>query len=298
MASRKQPSLKAFPEHTGDYQLFPESSYLDILADKFQVRLVLLAAGYLIFGLVQYSVFNNVIIYQSVQHELRHPTSIVGPSSTENLPDVFHDLLQPLGLRDDSTFFQIVDTTPYALFVLGVAYMFFKGETRRFVYMCGTLMFLLMMNSIVGNVTIQPDAHLGGTKRCFEKNGYDPKHDSHLGLWIFNIARGSQGCNDMMWSGHTKVSIFGVMVFDKSISQREGGGVLSVIVRVFLWVSLATFCVALIAVRAHYTADVFVSALLCIGFFHHKPFHEFVWRVSCYLVGLRGSTKESETLLP
>merc|ERR1719313_1289820 len=67
---------------------------------------------------------------------------------------------------------------------------------------------------------------------------------------------------------------------------------LALSLQILLWMFLVLFCIMLIAVRAHYTADVFIAALMCIGSLTHSALQEAVWRLSCWSVGLRQPEKD------
>lgn len=272
-----------FAKFAGDSRTSPNSSWRSIIGDKFQVRLVALAALLAGLGLCLYAFSNNVILFLSVRAELAGANN-VGPQAPESLPDVVHELLGPLGLKDPGPARVVIDIIPYTILPLGVFYMFYCGETRRIVNLSGVLFFLLLCNGIAGTVTVMPDAHPGGPQWCFSKFDDEAKEKMKTsGVWMMNLAQGAFACNDMMWSGHTMNTAFGVMIFDRVLKQRHT----ALVVRVLLWSILVVYCFLLLGVRVHYSSDVFIALLLAVSFFHHAPFTEWIWASSCWVVGLR-----------
>lgn len=278
-----------FIKFSGD-QCAGNSSWRTIWADKYQIRLVLLAFVYMCIGWTTYAVSNNILLWKSIQKG-----GLVGPEGDFALPDLFHDLLGPIGIKDDGALYIMVDMFPYLLFPSGCLYMLYCGETRRIVNLSSVIVVLLCLNAVAGIITIQPDAHT--PKRCFALLNLDVPALTDPGWWFLNVRQGAFVCNDMMWSGHTAHTTLGILTFDRVLKTRGKAllGYWGVVgVRLLLWTLLVVFCLVLLATKVHYSADVFVALVLATAFFHHAALHEGVWHLSCRLVGLTDDDADGE----
>jgi len=269
-----------------------------ILKSPPQLKLVALGCVWYMFQMAAYAFLANLLVWITFHNvKSRSPGypgadyGSDGPScanKTELYDSGFHytpDLsYRPFWLK---TIF--VDMMVTMAQVLPPTVLVLTGKTRRFICYTGIVGIQNILKGLVQIMTILPPARQG--EACWELN-FKPEelemmsHGSFVD-WFYQTWGMTQGCNDMLWSGHTSQSCIGLLFIEKEMRELLSGSRYRFVHTIACGAIVVYFLVYIYAVlscRMHYTIDVFVATIIAITLFTHSNLRFFIWVAANNLV--------------
>lgn len=302
MTIQRARSKEDFNDFTGQMGDDKEESYLTILNSPEQRNVVLASGIFYVLGMFLYMFFANVVVYVSFHLiPLNNPSSPGDFSEAINATQlalesldsknfVYRNNLYDVGFaflpdRSDRPWWLkklFVDSmVTIAQFIAPFVLIYF-GHTKNFVcYVC-LIVINNTMKGIIQIATVLPAANRG--EFCwalnFGQEEIDIIRNAPFYTWFYQNWGMTHGCNDMLWSGHTSQSLFGILFVNNSL--RHNG--YSVHFRMLLCLYFTAYMLALLMCRMHYTIDVLVAVVVAGLLYTHADLRLIVWSYANKLV--------------
>lgn len=279
-----------------------EESYMTILKSPEQRKVVLASGIFYLLGMFLYMVLANLVVYVSFDSiPLNNPSSPgkfagamnateLALESSDSSNYVYRGSLYDVGFellpdRSDRPWWLkkvFVDSmVTISQFIAPIVLLFF-GHTKNFV--CYVILIVInnTMKGIIQIATVLPAANKG--EFCwalnFGQSEIDVIRNAPFYTWFYQNWGMTHGCNDMLWSGHTSQSFFGILFVNNSL--RHYGVPLHV--RMLLCLYFTAYILALLMCRMHYTIDVLVAVVVAGLLYTHADLRFIVWSYANRLV--------------
>lgn len=267
-----------------------------ILKSPPQLKLIALGGVWYAFQMAVYAVLANLLVYITF-HNVKslspgYPGAAYGsdgPSCANktNLYDTGFQYTPDLSYRPYWLKTIFVDMMVSMAQVLPPTVLVLTGKTRRFICYVGIVGIQNILKGLVQVMTILPPARQG--EACWELNFSPEELETMTGSfadWFYKTWGMTQGCNDMLWSGHTSQSCIGLLFIEKELRDRLRGrfnfihvimcGVIVVYFLIYMW--------AVLSCRMHYTIDVFIASIIAVTLFTHSNLRFFLWAAANHIV--------------
>jgi len=257
-------------------------------------QLKLITAGYIFFqlGYRLYMVLANILIYITMHHVPPNSPSDPGhPGQHDPSSHNFqHAEMFDLG-------FQIVpdwSARPFWILMLihlqvvvahrlPLVLLIHQGRTYGFICYFGMTTILFILKGFVQLMTVLPPANHG--EACWDRN-FDPAQlaiikERSFWDWSLEWWGTSQGCNDMLWSGHTCNSVVAYLYLNNMAKHLRMG----FIIRFLLVLYALGYIWLILACRMHYTVDVFLAILVSVALCTNSSLCFTLWKWANIIVG-------------
>jgi hypothetical protein len=154
-------------------------------------------------------------------------------------------------------------------------WLLLHGESFLFVNYTAMVGILNIMKGAAAIMTILPPARFG--EACWDLNWKSEEletvREASFFSWAFMPWGTVHGCNDMIWSGHTSQSCLGMLFFENFLRHRG----YPCICRFLLVVYFVIYIWSVLALRMHYSIDVFLATLLASALYTHTALRFWIW---------------------
>jgi len=256
-----------------------------------QRKLVSLGALWYWVQSMVYMIEANALVYITMRNVPPTNPSYPGNVSTAGLNslerntelyDLGFEVTPDLSYRPWALKAGFVDMNVFVAQLLPPPLLLLQGRTERFTSYTGIIGLVNILKGITQMATVLPPARQG--EACwnlnFDQQQLETFRDQPFWKWMFKSWGAAQGCNEMLWSGHTAQTTIGFLFIDRSLYEMR----VPKIFRMLLVVYLAGYIWTVLALRMHYTIDVLVAVLLGVFMFTHARLRLGLWTISNILV--------------
>lgn len=239
-------------------------------------QLKVMASGFIFYklGIVLYKILANILVYITIHHVPPNSPSYAGDigqlgAISQNFQhkemfDLGFQMVTDWSVRPAwmlmFTHLQVAVAQRLPLVLL-----VYQGQAYGFVSYVGITTILFVLKGFIQLMTLLPPANHGA--ECWDRN-YDPWQltvikEQPFSVWGLGLWGTLQGCNDMLWSGHTCNSVVAFLYVNNMLKHLSTGWIIAL--RSLLVLYALGYLWLILACRMHYTVDVFLAILVSVA---------------------------------
>jgi len=309
--------LEDYNDHTGKAAT---CSLKTLITSKEQLKVVLLASVFYFLCLLAYTCLANLLIYVDFHNIPKNSPSSPGQAGLPGINESsqlllykeednfrFRHELYDLGFnmtidRSDRPWWLkavFVDSSVMIAQFVAPALLLSYGHTQSYVCYVTLIGLQGLLKGVAQLVTILPPANRG--EFCWSFN-FSPesldtiKHGS-FSSWFYKPWGTANGCNDMLWSGHTSQTCIGLLFVNNTLRNHN----VPLLIRGLVLLYFILYVLSVLMCRMHYSVDVLLASIIAPLLYTHTQLRFSIWWYMNWAVrnprkaALKASSSSSET---